>query len=133
MKIDFFAMHTDIAPSAIIAKIKTFIESGFVDVSMPRALAENEIQGVVADFASAALNAKKAFFDGIEIHVDAIIKVYPKQRVGIRLSPVSPANDAVTSDPNQIFGYLVAELARRGITYIHVIEGATGGARDNAV
>jgi N-ethylmaleimide reductase len=156
-----------VAPSAILAKTKTYVESGFVDVSMPRALTASEISSVVSDFADAAVNANKAGFDGIEIHgangylidqflkngpnhrtdnyggsienrarfglevVDAILQVYPKNRIGIRLSPVSPANDAVTSDPDQVFGYFVSELAKRGIAYIHVIEGATGGPRDN--
>ena len=67
---------------------------------------------------------------GLEV-VDAILKVYPKSRLGIRLSPVSPANDAVTSDPAQVFGHFVAELSKRGIAFIHVVEGATGGPRDN--
>ncbi len=156
-----------VAPSAIAAKSKTFIESGFVDVSTPRALESREIPGIVADYAKAVLNAKKAGFDGIEIHgangylidqflkdgtnhrtdnyggsienrarfglevVDAILKVYPKTRVGMRISPVSPAGDAVTSDPAQVFGYFVSELAKRGIAYLHVVEGATGGPRDN--
>jgi N-ethylmaleimide reductase len=74
--------------------------------------------------------ANRARF-GLEV-VDAITKVFPKARVGIRLSPVSPANDAVTSDPDKIFGYFVAELSRRGLAYIHVVEGATGGPRDIA-
>lgn len=67
---------------------------------------------------------------GLEV-VDAILKLYPKSRLGIRLSPVSPANDAVTSDPAQVFGYFVSELSKRGIAFIHVVEGVTGGPRDN--
>ncbi|MFX7620864.1 alkene reductase, partial [Acinetobacter baumannii] len=39
--------------------------------------------------------------------VDAVLKVFPKERVGIRLSPVSPANDASTSDPAEVYGHLV--------------------------
>lgn len=67
---------------------------------------------------------------GLEV-VDAILKVFPKTRLGIRLSPVSPANDTVTSDPAEVFGLFVAELSKRGIAFIHVVEGATGGPRDN--
>lgn len=67
---------------------------------------------------------------GLEV-VDAILKVFPKTRLGIRLSPVSPANDTVTSDPAQVFGLFVSELSKRGIAFIHVVEGATGGPRDN--
>lgn len=35
--------------------------------------------------------------------VDAVTKVFPKGRVGIRISPVSPANDARDSDPQALF------------------------------
>jgi N-ethylmaleimide reductase len=67
---------------------------------------------------------------GLEV-VDAILKVFPRTRLGIRISPVSPANDTVTSDPAQVFGLFVSELSKRGIAFIHVVEGATGGPRDN--
>ncbi|MCF8211702.1 MAG: alkene reductase, partial [Rhodoferax sp.] len=51
-------------------------------------------------------------------------------RVGIRLSPVTPANDVVDADPQQLFDYVVHHLAELNLAYIHVIEGATGGARE---
>ncbi len=157
-----------VAPSAIAAKTKTFIETGFADVSEPRALELDEIPGIVADYKKAAENAKRAGFDGVEIHgangylidqflkdgsnkrtdayggsienrirfalevTDAILAVWDRARVGIRLSPVSPANDAVDSAPAKTFGALVAALSARKIAYIHVIEGATGGPRDIA-
>ncbi len=57
-----------VAPSAIQAKTKTFIETGFDSVSMPRALEASEIPGIVRDYARAAANAKRAGFDGVEIH-----------------------------------------------------------------
>jgi N-ethylmaleimide reductase len=64
--------------------------------------------------------------------VDAILKILPPGRVGIRLAPVSPANDVSDSNPQALFDYLVAQLDKRGLAYIHVIEGATGGPRDIA-
>ncbi|MET4577366.1 alkene reductase [Ottowia thiooxydans] len=51
-------------------------------------------------------------------------------RVGIRLSPVTPANDIVDEDPQPLFDYLIRQLAPLGLAYIHVIEGATGGPRE---
>ncbi|MFX5937772.1 alkene reductase, partial [Acinetobacter baumannii] len=42
--------------------------TGFAETSAPRALETAEIAGVVADFAKAAENAKRAGFDGIELH-----------------------------------------------------------------
>jgi len=62
---------------------------------------------------------------------DAILTVWGSGRVGIRLSPVSPANNITDSDPAALFFPLVAELSARKLAYIHVIEGATGGLRDN--
>jgi N-ethylmaleimide reductase len=64
--------------------------------------------------------------------VDAVCRVWDKGRVGIRLAPVSPANDIEVSDPEKIFFYLVHELNARGLGFIHVVEGATGGPRDIA-
>lgn len=51
-------------------------------------------------------------------------------RTGIRLSPVTPANDVVDADPQPLFEHVVRELAPLGLAYIHVIEGATGGPRE---
>ncbi len=157
-----------VAPSAIAAKTKTFIETGFAETSTPRALEISELPGIVADYRRAAENAAAAGFDGVEIHaangylldqfqkdganhrtdayggsienrvrltlevVDAILTVLPAKRVGIRLSPVSPANDAVDSDPTGVFFYLAEQLGKRGVGYLHAVEGATQGARDFA-
>src|SRR5256885_13658387 len=51
-------------------------------------------------------------------------------RVGIRLSPVTPANDIADADPQPLFEYVVRQLAPLGLAYIHIIEGATGGPRE---
>ncbi len=51
-------------------------------------------------------------------------------RTGIRISPVTPANDAFDPDPQPLFTALVQGLARDRLAYIHIIEGATGGERD---
>jgi hypothetical protein len=53
-------------------------------------------------------------------------------KVGIRISPVTPANDIVDENPQALFEYLVRQLAPLGLSYIHVIEGATGGPRELA-
>ena len=57
-----------VAPSAIRAATKTFVNNSFVDVSEPRALALEELPGIVDDFRRAAANAMAAGFDGVEIH-----------------------------------------------------------------
>ena len=62
--------------------------------------------------------------------VDAAVAEIGAGRVGIRLSPVSPANDIADSNPQPLFQHLVQALNQRGIAFIHFVEGATGGARD---
>jgi len=155
-----------VAPSPLLAKTKTYIESGFAEVSQPRELALSEIPAIIGDFVKAAENAKAAGFDGVEIHgahgylidqflrddsnkrtdayggsienrvrfaievVEAVAGVFGKGRVGIRISPVSPANDARDSDPQALFTHLVTRLNDTGIAFIHVVEGATREARD---
>ncbi|MGF6178754.1 alkene reductase [Ensifer sp. 4252] len=57
-----------VAPSALRADTKTFVNNAFVDVSQPRALEIDELAGIVTDFRQAAANAIKAGFDGVEVH-----------------------------------------------------------------
>ena len=54
-------------------------------------------------------------------------------RTGLRLSPVTPSNDAgQDSDPQALFGHVVEQLAPLQLAFLHVIEGQTGGERDIA-
>lgn len=58
-----------VAPSAIAPRgVQTYTAQGFQDIPTPRALDITEIPGIVAEFRKAAVNAKAAGFDGIEIH-----------------------------------------------------------------
>lgn len=50
------------------ATTKTFTREGFVDVSTPRALRDDELPGLIEDYRRAARNAIAAGFDGVEIH-----------------------------------------------------------------
>jgi N-ethylmaleimide reductase len=54
------------------------------------------------------------------------------ERTGIRISPVTPANDVSDSNPQPLFDHIVDQLNALKLVYIHVIEGATGGPRDIA-
>lgn len=57
-----------VAPSALRAATKVFVNNRFEDVSEPRALEIEELPGIVDDFRQAAANAIAAGFDGVEIH-----------------------------------------------------------------
>src|SRR6202030_62854 len=157
-----------VAPSAIRAKGKTFVNGTFADVSEPRALELSEIPGIVDDFKRGAANALAAGFDGVEVHgangylldqfakngsnkrtdaygggienraklmlgvSKAVAAEVGAERTGIRISPVTPANDVSDSNPQPLFDYIVDHLSALKLVYIHVIEGATGGPRDIA-
>ncbi len=62
----------------------------------------------------------------------AVIGEIGAGKVGIRISPVSPVNDSNESNPQPLFEHVVRELEKLHPVYIHVVEGATGGPRDNA-
>src|SRR5512143_41682 len=54
-------------------------------------------------------------------------------RTGLRLSPVTPANDAAQdSNPQALFEHAVARLAPLHLAFMEVVEGATAGPRDFA-
>ncbi|MET4574902.1 N-ethylmaleimide reductase [Stenotrophomonas rhizophila] len=68
--------------------------------------------------------------------LDEVVRVIASEigaeRTGVRLSPVTPANDARDSQPQPLFERAVERLdAIGGLAFVHVIEGATGGPRDN--
>ncbi|MFL6835767.1 MAG: alkene reductase [Bradyrhizobium sp.] len=159
---------TPVAPSAIRAKGKTFVNGTFTEISEPRALAVEEIPGIIEDFKRGTANALEAGFDGVEIHgangylldqfakdgtnkrtdaygggienraklmlevSKAVAAEAGTERTGIRISPVTPANDVSDSNPQPLFDYIVDGLNALKLAYIHVIEGATGGPRDIA-
>ena len=52
----------------------------------------------------------------------AVVEVWGKVRVGVRLSPGSAFNDMHDSNPTATFSHVVSELNRLGIGYIHIIE-----------
>ncbi|MDD5481055.1 alkene reductase [Rhodoferax sp.] len=77
------------------------------------------------DFGGSVENRTRLVLEVVRAVTDAV----GADKVGIRLSPVTPANDAFDPDPQPLFDYLVRELATFQLAYVHVIEGATGGAR----
>ena len=156
-----------VAPSAIKAEGSTYTENGFVEVSMPRALETSEIPGIIAQYRLAAENAKRAGFDGVEVHsansylldqflrdstnqridqyggsienrarltlevTEAVVSIWGSDRVGIRLSPVTPDAGNTPPDSNVMatYGYLIQQLNKFNLAYLHFVEGATATSR----
>lgn len=65
---DFHGGALPVAPSAVRPAGQAFTPSGPKDFVTPRALAREEIPAIVADYARAAERARRAGFDGMEIH-----------------------------------------------------------------
>jgi N-ethylmaleimide reductase len=155
-----------VAPSAIAAANSGTFTADWqpTPILTPRALELGEIPGIIADFKQAAMNAKAAGFDGVEVHgangylldqflqdgsnhrqdmyggsienrarlllevVDAAIAVWSKNRVGVRLSPYGTFSDMHDSDPLALFTYVLQQLDKRGIGYVHLIEPRSSNA-----
>ena len=147
-----------VAPSAIAVEGQAFTEEGMFDFEKPRALNENEMQGIVEQYRQGAINAKNAGFDGVEIHAangylldqflqdgtnqrddqyggsaenrarlvlevaEAVTDVWGGDRVGVRISPTGTFNSMKDSNPQALFTYLVDELNRYNVGYLHVVE-----------
>ena len=161
---DFHDGELPVAPSAIAIRgdgIHT--PQGKKDHETPRALATDELAGIVADYIAAAINAKEAGFDGVEIHsangylldsflqsktnhrddqyggsvenryhllyevVAAVTKVWPANRVAVRLSPNGAFNDMGSPDYREQFTYVIQQLNKFNLAYLHVMDGLAFG------
>jgi N-ethylmaleimide reductase len=160
-----------VAPSAIKASGGTFSKDWKqVAFETPRALETSELSGIVEQFQQGAKNAKKAGFDGVEVHgangylldqflqdgsntriddyggsienrarlllevVDGAISVWGATKVGVRLSPYGTFNDMKDSNPITLFTYVLQELEKRKIGYVHLIEPrATSAGGDDKI
>ena len=65
--------------------------------------------------------------------MQAVVAEIGAGRTGLRLSPITPVNDAAQdSDAQALYGHVVQALAPLQLAFLHLIEGQTGGARDLA-
>jgi len=148
-----------VAPSAIKPEGEAVTYEGIQPFVTPRALDIEEIPQLIADYVTAAENAKKAGFDGVEIHsangylldeflrdgsntrtdnyggsienrmrlldevVTAVEKVWPDNRVGVRISPENQFNDIRDSQPQETFNAVADMLNKHNLAYLHVLEG----------
>lgn len=57
----------------------------------------------------------------------AVVKVYPSNRVGVRLSPNGVFNDMGSPDYRETFLYAAQELELFGLSYLHLLDGLAFG------
>ncbi|WP_313667602.1 alkene reductase [Atlantibacter sp.] len=147
-----------VAPSAIAPEGHVTTVRPQRPYETPRALETDEIPAIVADFVRAAENAKRAGFDGVEIHaangylfdqflhdgsnkrtdryggsienrarflleaVDAVLNVWPADRLGVHLNLMSNSYSMADSNPLALFSYVAEQLSQRNVAYIFARE-----------
>ena len=64
--------------------------------------------------------------------IESVAKVYPSNRIGVRLSPYGSFNDMADSDPIALFNAVIQKLNGYGLSYVHMIEprSTTAGGND---
>ncbi|AUT75340.1 alkene reductase [Paraburkholderia hospita] len=152
-----------VAPSAIAPEGHVTRIRPMRAYSVPRALETDEIPGIVEDFRRGAENAKRAGFDGVELHaangylfdqflhdgsnertdryggsienrarflleaVDALLTVWPANRVGVHLNLMSSSYSMHDSNPRALFRYVAEQLNARHIAFIFARESLDRG------
>ena len=130
---------------------------------VPRAMTKDDITRTVADYKQAAINAKEAGFDGLEVHaangyllnqfldsrsnqrddeyggsvenryrflgevLNAVLDVWPAEKIGVRLSPNGVFNDMGADDFRETFLYVAKQLNALKLGYLHVMDGLAFG------
>jgi N-ethylmaleimide reductase len=57
--------------------------------------------------------------------IDDVSRIWGSDRVGVRLSPLQPFNDMYDSDPQKTFSYVVQQLNKFQLAYLHITEMGT--------
>ncbi len=63
----------------------------------------------------------------------AVVDAIGADRTAIRLSPYGRANDSGEADPMPLYSYVIGELNRFGLAYLHLIEPRASGAGQREV
>jgi N-ethylmaleimide reductase len=97
----------------------TFAGGGFVEVSPPRALRDDELPGLVDDYRQAARSAIEAGFDGVEVHAanNYLLEQFLRDSVNDRQGPYGGSIANRTRLVVEVMRAVAAEIgaARTGI------------------
>lgn len=94
----------------------TFTREGFVPVSPPRALRDEELPGLIADYVHAARCALDAGFDGVEVHAanTYLLEQFLRDSINDRSGP---------------YGGSIANRTRLVVEVMQAVAGAIGAGR----
>lgn len=156
-----------ISASATRAPGRAHTPVGRMDLEEARPLRLDEIPRLIADYVHAAENAKKAGFDGVQLHgangylidqflrdgtnlrdddyggpvenrirllrevTEALVGVWGKDRVGVRLSPNGETQGVNDSAPEKLFPAAAAALDALGIAFLELREPGPEGTFGN--
>jgi N-ethylmaleimide reductase len=131
------ALRTDEMPSVIEAyrhAARCAIDAGFDGVEVHGAngyLLEQFLRDSINDrsdaYGGSIANRARLLVEVMR----AVVTEIGGGRTGLRLSPITPVNDAAQdSDAQALYEHVVRELAPLKLAFLHIIEGQTGGARD---
>ncbi len=131
------ALRTDEIPGVIAAyrhAARCAIDAGFDGVEVHGAngyLLEQFLRDSINDrsdaYGGSIANRARLLVEVMQ----AVVAEIGGGRTGLRLSPVTPVNDAAQdSDAQALYGHVVSALAPLKLAFLHLIEGQTGGARD---
>ncbi|NIJ38773.1 2,4-dienoyl-CoA reductase-like NADH-dependent reductase (Old Yellow Enzyme family) [Sphingopyxis panaciterrae] len=152
-----------VSASATVGEGRAHTPVGRMDLEEARPLRLDEIPRVIADYVHAAENAKKAGFDGVQLHgangylidqflrdgsnlrdddyggsvenrirllrevTEALIGVWGKGRVSVRLSPNGATQGVDDSAPETLFPVAAAALDALGIGFLELREPGPDG------
>ncbi len=148
-----------VAPSAVQAEGQVITpDLEMVSFETPRPLETREVPQVVEQYRRGAENARRAGFDGVEIHgangylidqflrsgtnrrtdryggslenrlrflrevMGAVTEEWPADRVGLRLSPLSPAHGITDETPEATFSGAADTAQEFDLSYVHLVE-----------
>ena len=152
-------------PSAVQPGLPIYTDTAedLVENPVPKEMTEEDVQWVIDSYRSACANAKKAGFDGVELHaangylvdqfastntnlrtdkwggslddrlnfmravLTAMMEVYPKECIGVRMSPYGTFNDIQDEDPNAKYEAMLKLCEEMGVGYVHVIRPVVSG------
>ncbi len=124
-----------IAPSALRPAGQAVTYAGMQDFTTPRPLETSEIPALVAQFQHAAEMARRAGFDGVEVHagngylIDQFLRDGSNRRTD-EYGGSAPNRMRLLNEVLDAVGCYLGRLRTRGLAYVHLIEGdmTTGSA-----